>query len=69
MSTRKYRIESPCKNIRILQFPILVIMYLKLAKTEEREALKIFGNRYKKYMKKTPAFIPNHLKKQEGTID
>jgi len=47
--------------LTLVMFPILLIMYLKLAKTEERESLKIFGNRYKEYMKKTPAFIPNHL--------
>jgi len=49
--------------LTLVMFPILLIMYLKLAKTEERESLKIFGNKYKEYMKKTPAFIPNHLKK------
>ena len=50
--------------LTLAMFPILLIMYLKLAKIEEREALKIFGNRYKKYMEKTPAFIPNHLNKR-----
>lgn len=54
--------------LTLIMFPILVIMYLKLARTEEHEAIKIFGNKYKKYMKKTPAFIPNHLKNREEKI-
>jgi len=47
--------------LTLVMFPILLIMYLRLAKTEERESLEIFGDKYKEYMKKTPAFIPNHL--------
>ena len=47
--------------LTLVMFPILLIMYLRLAKTEERESLEIFGNKYKEYMEKTPAFIPNHL--------
>lgn len=49
--------------LTLVMFPILLIMYLRLSKIEEREALKVFGNKYKEYMKKTPAFIPNHLNK------
>ena len=50
--------------LTLIMFPILIIMYLKLARIEERESLKIFGNKYKEYMKKTPAFIPNHISKR-----
>ena len=49
--------------LTLAMFSILLIMYIKLARIEERESLKIFGNRYKEYMKKTPAFIPKHLNK------
>ena len=51
--------------LTLAMFPILLIMYLRLAKIEERESQKIFENRYKEYMKKTPAFIPNHLNKEK----
>src|SRR3989344_8849325 len=43
--------------LTLVMFPIHLIMYYKLAKTEEREAIKIYGYKYKEYMKKTPAFI------------
>ncbi len=50
--------------LTLIMFPILIIMYLRLAKKEEHEAIKVFGNKYREYMKKTPAFIPNHLNKR-----
>ena len=31
--------------LTLVMFPILLIMYLRLAKTEERESLEIFGNK------------------------
>ena len=52
--------------LTLAMFPILLIMYLKLARTEEHEALKIFGNKYKRYMERTPAFIPRHLTKERN---
>lgn len=42
----------------LIMFPILVFMYARLAKHEEHEMEKIFGDTYKKYKAKTPAFIP-----------
>ena len=39
-------------------FPVLVIMYVRLAKAEEREAIAEFGDDYRDYMKEVPAFIP-----------
>ena len=39
-------------------FPILVTMYVKLARREEREVLQEFGPRYAVYAAVTPAFIP-----------
>jgi methanethiol S-methyltransferase len=44
--------------ITLLMFPILVIMYVKLARREEREVLAEFGERYRRYMIFTPAFFP-----------
>ncbi len=44
--------------ITLAMFPILVFMYLKLAKREEKDSEKEFGERYRSYAQKTPAFIP-----------
>lgn len=41
-----------------IMLPILVTMYVKLARREEREALTEFGEIYRRYMASTPAFIP-----------
>jgi protein-S-isoprenylcysteine O-methyltransferase Ste14 len=39
-------------------YPVLVVMYVRLARIEEREATEQFGDAYKKYAKTTPGFIP-----------
>ena len=44
--------------LTLLMFPILVWMYVRLARSEEREALKEFGEEYARYAEMTPAFIP-----------
>ena len=44
--------------VTLLMFPILVFMYVKLARREEREALAEFGDAYARYAAKTPRFIP-----------
>ena len=44
--------------ITLIMFPVLVTMYVKLARREEREVLAEFGDRYKRYTASTPAFFP-----------
>ena len=44
--------------ITLVMFPILVTMYVRLARREEREALADFGDAYARYAAVTPAFIP-----------
>lgn len=44
--------------ITLIMFPILVWMYARLARKEEREALAEFGEAYAAYEVKTPAFLP-----------
>lgn len=44
--------------ITLLMFPVLVMMYVRLAKREEREAMGQFGEGYLIYAAKTPAFLP-----------
>ena len=39
-------------------FPVLVVMYVKLARTEERQALAEFGDAYVQYQHDVPGFIP-----------
>jgi protein-S-isoprenylcysteine O-methyltransferase Ste14 len=44
--------------LTLVMFPILVTMYVRLARREEREALAAFGGEYARYAAVTPAFIP-----------
>jgi protein-S-isoprenylcysteine O-methyltransferase Ste14 len=44
--------------VTLVLFPIMVIAYMRLAKSEERESLARFGEAYRAYMARTPAFIP-----------
>ena len=46
-------------------FPVLVVMYVKLARNEEREAIVTFGDHYRRYMADVPGFIP-HLSRLSG---
>ena len=36
--------------LTLLMFPVLVVMYVRLARHEEREALATFGEAYRRYM-------------------
>ena len=44
--------------ITLVMFPILVVMYVRLAKHEESEAAAEFGDDYRTYAAMTPAFFP-----------
>lgn len=44
--------------LTLLMFPILVTMYVRLARREEREVLAEFGETYARYAANTPAFFP-----------
>ncbi len=44
--------------ITLLTLPILWIVYLRLARMEERDALEEFGDRYRNYMLTTGRFLP-----------
>lgn len=41
-----------------IMFPVLLFMYSRLAKREEKDALAEFGEPYAAYQKNTPAFFP-----------
>ena len=44
--------------ITLIMFPVLVTMYVRLARREERESLAEFGEAYAAYAASTPAFVP-----------
>jgi protein-S-isoprenylcysteine O-methyltransferase Ste14 len=43
----------------LVMFPILVAMYARLARREEREVLAGQGDEYRSYSERTPPFLPN----------
>jgi protein-S-isoprenylcysteine O-methyltransferase Ste14 len=49
----------------LVMFPILVYMYVRLARREERDVIAEFGELYLEYAKVTPAFIPRINKHRE----
>ena len=44
--------------LTLAMFPVLVVMYVRLAWQEEREAITQYGDAYQSYMKQVPGFIP-----------
>ncbi len=44
--------------VTVIMFPILIYMYVRLARREERESLVEFGDSYRFYMREVPAFFP-----------
>ena len=44
--------------LTLAMFPVLTVMYVRLAKSEEREAIAEFGNAYTTYMAEVPGFVP-----------
>ncbi|SDJ17705.1 Protein-S-isoprenylcysteine O-methyltransferase Ste14 [Ferrimonas sediminum] len=47
----------------VVMFPILVVVYVRLAKREEQQALLQFGEQYRAYVSDTPAWFPRLFKK------
>jgi len=45
--------------ITFIMWPILIFMYFKLAKREEKQMLHQFGDEYKKYAERVNMFIPS----------
>jgi len=50
----------------LVMFPVLVWMYVRLAKAEERQVQTEFGEAYTDYPRGVPAFIP-HLRSRQLT--
>lgn len=44
--------------LTLAMFPVLVVMYVRLARNEEREAIREYGDEYRRYMERVPGFVP-----------
>lgn len=54
--------------LTLIMFPVLVVMYVRLARREEQEALAKFGEAYASYAANTPALFPRRPRPvMEGT--
>jgi protein-S-isoprenylcysteine O-methyltransferase Ste14 len=53
--------------LTLAMFPILVWMYVRLAHTEEREVLAEFGDAYRRYAERVPAFFPRRAQFRKRT--
>lgn len=49
--------------VTLAMFPVLVVVYARLAKSEEVDMLREFGDEYESYRLQVPAFFP-HLSRQ-----
>jgi protein-S-isoprenylcysteine O-methyltransferase Ste14 len=54
--------------IMLALWPVLVVLYYKLSKTEEKEAAEKYGEKYLKYKESIPGFIPR-LKSYNQSAD
>lgn len=52
----------------LLMFPVLVVVYVRLAKREEQMAIQEFGDEYLRYRETTPAWIPKLSVDKQQTI-
>ncbi len=50
--------------LTLLMFPVLVVMYVRLARREEREVRAEFGSEYDRYAARVPAFIPRRSRSE-----
>ena len=53
--------------LTVLMFPVLVWMYVHLARQEERETQAEFGDAYTRYIAQVPGFIPRLGRAVEGS--
>jgi steroid 5-alpha reductase family enzyme len=49
--------------LTLVMFPFLLVMYVRLAITEDEEMRKRFGAEYEAYAARTPRFLPSFRKK------
>jgi methanethiol S-methyltransferase len=54
--------------LTLVMFPILVIVYTRLARREEKEAMAEFGDDYARYAAATPAFVPQLRRRRTDAV-
>jgi protein-S-isoprenylcysteine O-methyltransferase Ste14 len=47
--------------LMLIMYPVLLILYYTLARKEEKQVLKEYGDVYLTYKDKTPMFFPTRL--------
>lgn len=52
--------------LTLAMFPILVWMYVRLARSEEQDSLAAFGDQWREYAGRVPAFIPSFKGKRNA---
>jgi protein-S-isoprenylcysteine O-methyltransferase Ste14 len=52
----------------LIMYPILLVLYYRLARREERQVLKEYGDAYLKYKENTPMFFPIKLPSRRKEI-
>lgn len=52
--------------VTLAMFPVLVVMYVKLALREERDSEREFGELWRDYAQRTPRFFPRFSKAEHG---
>jgi protein-S-isoprenylcysteine O-methyltransferase Ste14 len=52
--------------LTLVMFPVLVLMYVRLAASEERDSERAFGDAWRAYAAVTPRFIPDFTKGKGG---
>lgn len=53
--------------LTLAMFPVLVVMYVRLAKQEEAENRAAFGQAYDAYAARVPAFLPRWSRIADGS--
>lgn len=53
--------------LTLAMYPVLVIMYLRLARQEERQAERDFGDQYRTYRANVPGFLPWRKKNRSSS--
>lgn len=51
--------------ITLLMAPFLIVLYVRLAKKEEKKMEELFGEKYMEYRKQVPAFFPIRMERNK----
>lgn len=54
--------------VTLVMFPVLVWMYVRLARSEEREVTREFGDTYRRYAVSVPMFLPRLSQLRSGVV-